>query len=175
MKRPPGRPHERGYTEPRGMDRELVVRAQGGDQRAFEALTVASHPRLFRLAQGILRDAVLAEEATQQAFIDIWRFLRRLREPSRFEAWSYRIMLDACRVAMAGQPGRADGSAPSGSLPDGGPGGLDRFGGIMDRDQLSRGFARLSVDDRAVIVMRYLLDLDVDDTAGALGVSPCLL
>ncbi len=172
MKRPPGRPHERGYTEPRGMDRELVVRAQGGDQRAFEALTVATHPRLFRLAHGVLREALLAEEATQQAFIDIWRFLRRLPDPSHFEAWSYRILLDACRDASGGQPGRATGSAASEALPEVGSSGPDPFGGVMDRDQLGRGFARLSVDDRAVIVMRYLLDLSVEDTAAALGVSP---
>ena len=42
----------------------------------------------------------------------------------------------------------------------------------MDRDQLGRGFARLSVDDRAVIVMRYLLDLSDEVTSDALGVSP---
>ena len=127
MKRPPGRPHEWGYTEPRGMDRELVVRAQGGDQRAFEALTVASHPRLFRLAHGVLRDASLAEETTQQAFIDIWRFLRRLSDASHYEAWSYRILLDACRDASAGQIGRAAGSAASEALPEVGSSGPDRI------------------------------------------------
>jgi DNA-directed RNA polymerase specialized sigma24 family protein len=53
------------------MDQDLVVRVQQGDQRAFEALTVADYPRLFRLANGILGDPHLAEDATQQAFLDI--------------------------------------------------------------------------------------------------------
>lgn len=64
------------------MDHDLVTRAQQGDQRAFESPTVAHHPRLFRVAQGILRDPHLAEDATQQAFLDIWRHIQRLREPS---------------------------------------------------------------------------------------------
>jgi DNA-directed RNA polymerase specialized sigma24 family protein len=54
------------------MDHDLVLRAQRGDQRAFETLTVACHSRLYKAAHGILRDRHLAEDATQQAFIDIW-------------------------------------------------------------------------------------------------------
>ena len=61
----------------------LVVQAQMGDQRAFEVLTAAEHPRLFRVAHGILGDPHLAEDATQQAFIDIWRTFPQLRDPAR--------------------------------------------------------------------------------------------
>ncbi len=149
------------------MDPELVMRAQQGDQRAFEALTVASHPRLFRVAYGILRDPALAEDATQQAFIDIWRFLRRLRDPARFEAWSYRLLVNACYDEARRQPaGATAGEVPTALEAS----RADPFGAVVDRDQLSRGFARLSVEHRAVIVMRYLLDLPVDETAEALGV-----
>ena len=68
-----------------GMDQRLVVRVQNGDQRAFEALVVADQPRLYRLAYGILRDLQLAEDATQQALLDIWRDARRLRDPAKYE------------------------------------------------------------------------------------------
>lgn len=148
------------------MDRALVVRAQQGDRHAFEALTVTSHPRLFRVAYGILRDPSTAEDAVQQAIVDIWRYLRRLRDPDRFEAWAYRIVVNACtdevrrRRSAAGLASRIEPSA------------RDEYAAVLDRDQLSRGFARLSVDHRAVIVMRYLLDLSVEDTAEALGVPP---
>ena len=70
------------------MHQDLVVRAQNGDELAFESLTVENHHRLFRLANGILRDAHLAEDATQQAFFEIWQDIRRLRDPSDFDAWS---------------------------------------------------------------------------------------
>jgi len=55
------------------MDERLVMRAQRGDEEAFEALTAADHARLFRVAHGILGDPHLAEDATQQAYLDIWR------------------------------------------------------------------------------------------------------
>lgn len=155
-------------VEPRGMDQELVVRAQHRDQRAFEALTVSIHPRLFRVAQGILRDPMAAEDATQQAFIDIWRYLRRLRDPARFEAWAYRIVVNACRDEVKRRPDWVSDEV----VPEVSAIGADPFGAVIDRDQLSRGFARLSVDHRAVIVLRYLLDLPVEDAAEALGVPP---
>jgi RNA polymerase sigma-70 factor (ECF subfamily) len=151
------------------MDPELLVRAQRGNQGAFEALTVASHPRLFRLAFAILHDPTLAEEATQQAFIDIWRFLRRLRDPARFEAWSYRILVNACRDEAR----RRSQWVAAGEIPEqAGSWDPDPAGAVADRDQLSRGFSRLSVEHRAVIAMRMLLGLSVEDTAEALGVRP---
>lgn len=148
------------------MDPELVRRARRGDQRAFEALTVASHPRLFRLAFGILRDPTMAEDATQQAFIDIWRFLRRLRDPARFEGWSYRLLINACYDEAK----RQSKWVTSETAPESGASSPDPFGTVVDRDQLSRGFSQLSVEHRAVIVLRYLFDQPVEDTAEALGV-----
>ena len=80
------------------MDEELVVLAQQGDPRAFESLTLAHYSRLYRLAKSILRDRHTAEDATQQAFLDIWRYIRRLRDPSRFNGWSYRLLVYDCLV-----------------------------------------------------------------------------
>jgi DNA-directed RNA polymerase specialized sigma24 family protein len=43
------------------------------------------------VARRILRDIDLAEDATQQALLSIWQDLPQLRDPARFEAWSYRL------------------------------------------------------------------------------------
>src|SRR5262245_43183809 len=80
------------------MDPELVVRAQRGDEEAFATLAVAMGGRLNAVAHRILRDTSLAEDATQQALLTIWRTLPQLRDPARFEAWSYRIVVNACYV-----------------------------------------------------------------------------
>jgi len=41
---------------------------------------------------------------------------------------------------------------------------------VMDRDQLERGFRRLSIDHRAVVVLHHYLDMTVDEVAQTLGV-----
>jgi RNA polymerase sigma-70 factor (ECF subfamily) len=150
------------------MDPGLVTRAQRGDQRAFHAVAEAAQPRLYRLAFGVLRDPAAASDATQQALIAIWRYLPRLRDPARFDAWSYRLLVRACS-AQFGQSPRwlPDTDVPAGSEPV----ASDEFLAVLHRDQLERGFGRLSVDHRAVIALRYLLDLPLADVAEALDVS----
>jgi RNA polymerase sigma-70 factor (ECF subfamily) len=151
-----------------GMDQDLVVRAQHGDQQAFQSLTVAHHARLYRVAYGILRDRHLAEDATQQAFLDVWRNLPTLEEPTRFSGWSYRILVHACYVEARRKPNWADENAIG---PADVPAAPDEYGSVIDRDQLERGFRRLSVEHRTIIVLRCLLDLPMDQVADALGIS----
>jgi RNA polymerase sigma-70 factor (ECF subfamily) len=150
------------------MDPELVTRVQHGDEEAFASLAVAVGGRLHAVAHRILRDTDLAEDATQQALLSIWRDIHQLRDPARFDAWSYRLLVRACyaegRRTRKWSPNLrllpADVSAP---------GDLDL---VVDRDQLERGFRRLSIDHRAVVVLHHYLDLPLEEVAEALGVPP---
>ena len=149
------------------MDTDLVTRAQRGDEEAFASLAVAAGDRLHAVAHRILRDVDLAEDATQQALLAIWRDLPQLRDPARFDAWSYRLLVRACyaqgrrerhwtphlRLLPSHEPMQADGS-----------------GTVIDRDQLERGFRRLSIDHRAVVVLHHYLDWPLDRVADALGI-----
>jgi RNA polymerase sigma-70 factor (ECF subfamily) len=153
------------------MDPGLVVLAQGGDRAAFHAIAEESAPRLKQVAYRILRDAGLAEDATQGALLEMWRSLPRLRDPARFEGWSYRFVVRACH-REAKRSRRAIPALPDPRLAITRPTAIpDGTGVVLDRDQLERGFRRLSVDQRAVVVLHYYLDLTLEDTARALGVS----
>ena len=150
------------------MDPELVVRAQRGDGAAFEELAKGSVDRLHDVAHSILSDARLAEDATQQALLGIWRDLPRLRDPARFEAWSYRIVVRACydearreRRWMPGLP----------SFGMGQPMAADEMAAVVDREQLERGFRRLSPAQRAVVVLHHLRGLPLDQVADVLDIS----
>ena len=72
------------------MDADLVIRAQRGDKDAYAVLAAGIADRLLAVARRILRDYDLAEDATQQALLAAWRDLPQLRDPDRFESWSYR-------------------------------------------------------------------------------------
>ncbi len=81
-----------------GTDASVVRRAQAGDQQAFDDLVDACGERFRRVAYGILRDRTLADDAIQRTFLAMWQDLRKLREPERFDAWSYRLLVRACSV-----------------------------------------------------------------------------
>jgi RNA polymerase sigma-70 factor (ECF subfamily) len=149
------------------MDTDLVVRAQQGDEEAFASLAVAVGGRLHAVAHRILRDIELAEDATQQALLTIWRDLPQLRDPARFDDWSYRLLVRACYA----EGRRIRVWAPNLRLlsvdQPTGAGGLSE---VIDRDQLERGFRRLSIDHRAVVVLHHYKNLPLDQVAEILGV-----
>src|SRR3972149_3609828 len=70
----------------RGMDTDLVVRAQRGDKGAYALVATEIADRYLAVARRILRDMDLAEDATQQAQLAIWQDLPQVRDPVRFEA-----------------------------------------------------------------------------------------
>ena len=150
------------------MDQDLVVRVQQGDQRAFEALATADYPRLHRVAYSVLGDPALAEDATQQALLDIWRNLRRLRDPAKYEAWSYRLLVRACYAEAKRQPkwSTSDELPPAQE-----PRAVDAYGVVADRDQLERGLRTLSMDHRVVLALRHLLGMTPEEVAATLGIS----
>jgi RNA polymerase sigma-70 factor, ECF subfamily len=149
------------------MDTDLVVRAQGGDEGAFASLAVAAGDRLHAVAHRILRDIDLAEDATQQALLNVWRDLPQLRDPARFDAWSYRLLVRACYAEAR----RTHRWAPNlRLLPADEPATADGLSSVVDRDQLERGFRRLSIDHRAVVVLHHYLDMPLEAVAETLGV-----
>jgi RNA polymerase sigma-70 factor (ECF subfamily) len=149
------------------MDTDLVTRAQHGDEEAFASLAVAVGNRLHAVSHRILRDIDLAEDATQQALLAIWRDLPTLRDPARFDAWSYRLLVRACYA----EGRRTRQWSPNlRLLPTDEPVGADSLSPVVDRDQLERGFRRLSIDHRAVVVLHHYLDLPLEEVAEAIGV-----
>jgi RNA polymerase sigma-70 factor, ECF subfamily len=151
----------------RVMDQVLVSRAQRGDERAFESLTKADFPRLYRVARGVLGDPHLAEDATQQAFVEIWRGIPRLRDPAKYEAWSYRLLVRACSAEAKRRP---DEEVIVASFPVE-PRASDAYVAVSDRDQLERGLRRLSLDHRVVLVLRFLVGMSPEQVAETLGVT----
>ena len=149
------------------MDTEVVMRAQNGDEEAFASLAVAVGDRLHAVAHRILRHSDLAEDATQQALLAIWQELPQLRDPARFEAWSYRLLVRACYA----EGRRSRRWTPNlRLLPAHEPVVGDGLSSVVDRDQLERGFRRLSIEHRAVVVMHHYLDLPLPEIAEVLGV-----
>src|SRR6478672_7074095 len=81
-------------------DLTLVVRAQEGDVRAFEALARRHEAALYRTAVRVTGDRAEAEDALQEALLDAWRNLDRFRGDAAFSTWMYRLVTNRCLVAL---------------------------------------------------------------------------
>lgn len=148
------------------MERDLVERAQRGDEHAFAELAFAIGDRLFAVAYRILRDSDLADDAVQQSLVSIWRELPALRDRDRFGAWSYRLLVNAC-YREARRARRWQANLQLVDPPD--PGGDPQLS-VADRDQLERAFRRLKPEQRAAVVLQYYLGMSLDEVAETLGI-----
>ena len=147
-------------------DRDLVEAAQRGDQAAFVDLVRSCGDRLFALAYRILRDVDRTEDALQDALVIAWRDLRGLRDPDRFDAWINRVVTNVC-ISHATRERRRTVNLRV--LPVDGPAAPDDLLGIGDRDQLERGFRRLTPDERAILVLHHYAGYTLVEMAEALG------
>jgi RNA polymerase sigma-70 factor (ECF subfamily) len=150
------------------MQRDLVVLAQGGDTDAFSTLTAGRTYRLYAAARLILRDDEQAEDAVQDALLQAWLDLRGLRDPDRFDAWLHRLLVRACYRAAKRRRDREIVEIKFASTVH--PSTADSQRAAAVRDQLERGFLRLSADQRAVLVLHHYLGLSLVESAEALGI-----
>ena len=150
------------------MDDELVRRAARGDAEAFDALARDRIDRLYAIAHRILRDHHDAEDAVQQALWTAWTDLPGLRDPSRLDAWLYRLLVRCCYRSARGRRRRA-GVIPL--TPDhdvAGP--RSATSGLETRETLERAFASLGTEHRAVVVLHHYVGLPGDEVAEVLGI-----
>jgi RNA polymerase sigma-70 factor (ECF subfamily) len=140
------------------VQRELVIQAQHGDVEAFRALVTGAIDRLRGVAYRILGDGDRADDATQQALIAAWDHLGSLRDPDRFDAWTYRLVVHAAyREARRARSWRDVVTRLSTSVSR--DPWVDPPDEILDHEELAEAFALLSPEHRAVLALRYYADL----------------
>ena len=150
------------------MERAIVELARGGDEEAFASLIQMAGDRLMAIAFRILRDTDRAEDAVQQAIVTAWRDLPALRDPDRFSAWLYRVLVNACYVE-ARKRRRWDANVRLLDS-DMASGSADGFLSVEDRDELERAFRRLSTEQRAVFVLNHYAGMRLTDIGESLEI-----
>ncbi|MGA2512728.1 MAG: sigma-70 family RNA polymerase sigma factor [Candidatus Limnocylindrales bacterium] len=154
------------------MERALVERARSGDRAAFDDLVRSRIDAVYRTSLAIVGDRGDAADATQETFVSAWCHRAALREPDSFDAWLGRISLNACRrqlrrrgrtrvreIRLVDPEDEREPASPERALDD----------RTADADVFDRAFARLSVDDRAVLVLHHFQERPVAEIAAVLG------
>ena len=143
-----------------------LERARAGDPVAFGRLAAAEVDRLLIVARLILGDRDAADDAVQETLVRCWRYLPTLRDLDRFAAWLNRILMRAIADEMKRRR-RWEASIDSVQVE---PYIAGDMTAIADREQLERGFQRLSVDHRAVVVLHHYVGLSMVQVAEVVGV-----
>jgi len=155
-------------------DRELALKARGGDMVAFEVLVSRKTPPVVSLARRIVGNAEDARDVAQMVFLRVWKEIHRYDERFSLNTWLYRIAtnlsIDFLRSARSRE--RAHGATLHlvREREESTAGGATRT--AEDRD-LARLFeavsGRLSEKQKAAFVLREMEDCDTRDIAEILG------
>jgi RNA polymerase sigma-70 factor (ECF subfamily) len=143
---------------------DLVGRVKVGDRAAFDELVGPLVNQAFRLAFGMLHDREAAEDAVQEAAFLAWRKLGNLRSGSEMRPWFLAIVANQCRNTARGRWWsvlRIEVRSWSTS------GFEDR---IVRSADLRAALRKLAPEHREALVLRYFLDLPVEEVAAIAGV-----
>jgi RNA polymerase sigma-70 factor (ECF subfamily) len=152
------------------MQQDLVLAAQEGDHGAYTALATAAYDRLYRTARLILRNDDAAADAVQEALTSAWLHIRAVRDPDRFDAWLNRLLINACYTESRRSRKRGVVEIHM-TVPEDTRATRDTQDQTAMRDQLERGFQRITPEQRAVLVLHHYLGLPDPEAAMVLGIA----
>jgi RNA polymerase sigma-70 factor (ECF subfamily) len=153
-------------------DDQLVRRAVEGDQEAFTELVRRHERRVFAVTMRMLGREEDALDATQDAFLTVFRKIGQFRGESAFTTWLHRIAVNACydilrkkaRQPMLHLAGEDD------QVPEAGPPVADHAGAVAGGIDVARALLQVPEDFRVVLILADVHDLAYEEIAAILEI-----
>lgn len=151
-------------------DADLVARVGRGDRAAARVLMARHLPRMLALARRMLSDPAAADDAVQDAFMQLWTHAVRW-EPGRakFSTWLYRVTLNKCYDRLRRRP-----TAPleaAADVADPAPGPDASLQNAALAVQIEAALAALPERQRAAIQLCHYQECGNIEAAEILGIS----
>jgi RNA polymerase sigma-70 factor (ECF subfamily) len=149
-------------------DASVVRRVLAGEVDAFEEIVERWQGPLINLAWRFCRNRGKAEEMAQEAFVKIYRGLPRWRQDARFSTWAYTVAMNHYRSVMRRtMPPSVDLDAVA-PIIEAGNLNTEVDGQLRD-EAVRRAVSALPAKYRDVVVLYYLQEMDLQETARAAG------
>jgi RNA polymerase sigma-70 factor (ECF subfamily) len=159
---------------------ELIKKCQKGDLDSFDVLVSMYSERAYAVAFGVMGNKHDASDMTQEAFIKVFRNIKKFNFKSAFNTWLYRIVKNACideiRKRKRGTVVSLDATIDGGDgeyimqIPDSGPGIQE----ILERDEnkkmLNAALGELKENHRVVLVLADIKSYDYSEVAAMLSI-----
>ena len=175
------RPEERLRAPQLLDDKSLAQQVAGGDRAAFELVMRRYNRRLYRLACAVLRHDTEAKDALQEAYLRAYRSMGQYRGDAALSTWLSKLVLNECNARLRRSARRENIVPMINAGVD-----MDDFGAeVAASEAPERAVARAQIREvlehkvsqlpeifRLVFVMRSVEELDVQEIADTLSISP---
>ncbi|MHC4840288.1 MAG: RNA polymerase sigma factor [Planctomycetota bacterium] len=142
---------------------ELAVRLKRRDRDAVEELSEMFGNALTRAAWVYLGDQHAAADVVQDTLMAAWDSARKLKDETSLRPWLFGILFNRCRKVMRSLARRRKRELKAGLT-------SHEPANTRDMEPLQHAIQQLDEDSRKVVVLRYLEEMSVEQTALALGI-----
>lgn len=151
-------------------DADVIGAVLRGDTGSFRHLVLRYQDIYRRYATRVLGSADDADDALQLAFVRAFRNLASCRNPDRFGAWFYQIVLNECRT-LAARRARREGRMADDSILKDLPAPAPRDSLAAELQEIQRALDQLDHDQREAFVLKYVEDLSYEEMSELTGVG----
>jgi RNA polymerase sigma-70 factor (ECF subfamily) len=151
---------------------EMVLRVRGGETEAFAEIMAETEGRLLGLAWRLLGDKDQARDASQEAYLRIFKSLDSYRIGESFMAWAGRVTANVCCDYQKKRERGAIDSQILESIPC--PNSDQAETTVLRqqrRELVQRALSILAPAERSALVLRDMEGLSTDETARVLGLK----
>jgi RNA polymerase sigma-70 factor (ECF subfamily) len=160
-------------------DRDLVVRARGGDAEAFEAIVRSYQKRVYGVALRMTRRHEVADDIVQETFVRAYSHLDRFEVGRPLAPWLTRIAANLCINYLTAAARReqqfAEGDGPAAEPPapraGGEPEPLAELLSLEFRRALDASVQKLPPDQRIVFDLKVHEEMRYEEIADTLDIS----
>ena len=163
------------------LERSLLRRLRDRDERAFRELIDDHRDRVFNITYRMLGNRAEAEDVAQEVFITVFKTIESFREESKFSTWLYRVTVNHCKNRIKYLARRHDrdrdeldetNQATNGAV-NGAPVRVAQPDKALASAQMEKllqeAIAALDDDQRAVVILRDVEDLSIEEICEITG------
>lgn len=163
------------------LERSLLRRLRDRDERAFRELLTDHRDRVFNITYRMLGNRAEAEDVAQEVFITVFKTIDSFREESKFSTWLYRVTVNHCKNRIKYLARRHDRdrdeldetSQQANGAVNGAPVKLAQPDKALASAQMEKllqaAIADLDEDQRAVVILRDVEDLSIEEICEITG------
>ncbi len=162
---------------------DLIKRCQNGDVEAFEQLIEGYEKKIINYCWRMLGNPLDAEDAAQEVFVKVFRFIGSFTGQSSFSTWLYRIASNVCLDLLRKRKRRpaetvslnqcnAEGDEFALPIEDTSPTPYESAQMNEAQRVLTAALEQLGEEQRRVIVLRDIEGLSYDEIAQIINVAP---
>lgn len=123
---------------------------------------------IFRMCYLYLKDYHLAEDATQDTFINAMRSYDSFQNKSTEKTWITRIAINCCKNIIRTQWFRNARNNLEEHMVNATESPIENF---LEKDSISRAIMELNENDRKIVILYYYQELSMKEIAGIIGKS----